>query len=132
MLSHKMRGGLDRPRLGRTRASVHREKLQWPGTQHRCLLSNFPHGWEKRQTEGGDSRGCGHTGPHAQKRMGVQCPACSRHYTILNNFIIIIILAVLGLCCCAWAFFNCIESGLLLLAVLGLLIVEDSLVEHKL
>jgi len=51
VLSHKMRGGLDRPRLGRTRASVHREKLQWPGTQHRCLLSNFPHGGEKRQRE---------------------------------------------------------------------------------
>ena len=35
-------GWWDRPRLGRTRASVHREKLQWPGTQHRCLLPNFP------------------------------------------------------------------------------------------
>ena len=64
------------------------------------------------QTGGGESRGCGHTGPHAQKGIGlVQCPACSCHYTILNNLIIIIILAGLGLYCCPWAFSSCTEFG---------------------
>ena len=42
-------------------------------------------------------------------------------------------LAALGLLCCAWAFFSCIEQGLLFVAVHGLLIVVASLVvEHRL
>ena len=42
-------------------------------------------------------------------------------------------MAALGLCCCTWAFFSCIEQGLLFVAVHGLLIVEASLVaEHRL
>ena len=39
--------------------------------------------------------------------------------------------AVLGLCCCAWAFSGCGEWGLLFIAVRGLLIAVASLVaEH--
>ena len=42
-------------------------------------------------------------------------------------------LAVLGLCCCTWAFSSCSKWGLLFAAVRGLLIVEASLVvEHGL
>ena len=42
-------------------------------------------------------------------------------------------LAVLGLCCCAWAFSSCSERGLLFVAVCRLLIVMASLVaEHRL
>ena len=42
-------------------------------------------------------------------------------------------LAVLGLCCCTWAFFNCGEQGLLFIVMQGLLIVVAFLVaEHGL
>ena len=42
-------------------------------------------------------------------------------------------LAVLGLCCCAWAFSSCGERGLFFVVVRGLLIVVASLVvEHGL
>ena len=41
-------------------------------------------------------------------------------------------MAVLGLCCCAQAFSNCVEQGLLFIAVRGLLVVVASLVEHRL
>ena len=42
-------------------------------------------------------------------------------------------MAVLGLCCCSWAFSSCGERGLLFVAVHGLLIVVASLVaEHGL
>ena len=42
-------------------------------------------------------------------------------------------LAALGLRCCAWAFSSCVERGLLVVAVRGLLIVVASLVvEHGL
>ena len=42
-------------------------------------------------------------------------------------------MAVLGLCCCAWAFSSCGEQGLLFVAVRGLLIAVASLVaEHGL
>ena len=42
-------------------------------------------------------------------------------------------LAVLGLCCCAWAFSSCSERGLLFVAVRRLFIVVASLVaEHGL
>ena len=37
-------------------------------------------------------------------------------------------MAALGLCCCTWAFSNCIEWGLLFAAVHGLLIAVASLV----
>ena len=41
-------------------------------------------------------------------------------------------LAVVGLCCCSWAFSNCGEQGLLLIRVYGLLIAVASLVvEHR-
>ena len=44
---------------------------------------------------------------------------------------IYLFLAVLGLCCCAWAFSSCSERGLLFIAVRGLLIAVASLaVEH--
>ena len=39
-------------------------------------------------------------------------------------------LAVLGLCCCGWAFSSFSKWGLLFIAVLRLLIVVASLVEH--
>ena len=42
-----------------------------------------------------------------------------------------LVLAVLGLRCCAWAFSSCVEQGLLFVAVHVLLIVVASLVaEH--
>ena len=42
-------------------------------------------------------------------------------------------MAVFGLCCCAWAFSSCGESGLLSVAVCGLLIAVASLfVGHEL
>ena len=48
-------------------------------------------------------------------------------------FIFYLFLAVLGLCCCTWAFSSCGEWGLLFIAVCGLLIVVASLVaEHGL
>ena len=51
-------------------------------------------------------------------------------FLIINLFILV--LAALGLCC-AWAFFNCSERGLLFVAGRGLLIVVASLVaEHRL
>ena len=49
------------------------------------------------------------------------------------NLFIYLILAELGLCCCAWAFSSCGESGLLFVAVRGLLTAVASLVaEHGL
>ena len=49
-------------------------------------------------------------------------------FKLINLF-----LAALGLCCCAWAFSNCGERGLLFVAVHGLLIAVASLVvEHGL
>ena len=53
----------------------------------------------------------------------------------LNKFIyfIYLFLAVLGLCCCAWAFSSCGERGLLFIVVCGLLIAVAFLVaEHGL
>ena len=54
----------------------------------------------------------------------------------LNKFYLFyfyLFLAVLGLCCCAWAFSSCGERGLLFVAVRGLLIAVASLVaEHGL
>ena len=46
----------------------------------------------------------------------------------LINLFIYLFLAVLGLCCCSWAFSSCGERGLLFVAVRGLLIVMASLV----
>ena len=52
---------------------------------------------------------------------------------ILFYFILFIYLAVLGLCCCARAFFSCGKRGLVFLVVHGLLIVMASfVVEHRL
>ena len=45
-------------------------------------------------------------------------------------FIIYLLLAVLGLRCCAWAFSSCGEWGSLFVAVRGLLIMVASLVEE--
>ena len=53
----------------------------------------------------------------------------------LKKFIYLInlFLAVLGLCCCAWAFSSCGEQGLLFVVVRGLLVAVASLVvEHGL
>ena len=40
-------------------------------------------------------------------------------------------MAVLGLCCCAWALFSCGERGLLFVVVRGLLGVVASLVVER-
>ena len=49
------------------------------------------------------------------------------------NKFIYLFLAVLGLCCCTWAFSSCGEQGLLFVAVRELLIAVASLVaEHGL
>ena len=56
-------------------------------------------------------------------------------FLIINLFLLFIYLffAVLGLHCCARAFFSCGERGLLFVAVHGLLIAVTSLVvEHRL
>ena len=45
----------------------------------------------------------------------------------INIFFLNLFLAVLGLCCCVWAFSSCGERGLLFVAVHGLLIVEHGL-----
>ena len=59
-----------------------------------------------------------------------------RCFFLKNKFIYLFVylfMAVLGLCCCAWAFSSCGERGLLFIAVRGLLIVVASLVaEHGL
>ena len=48
-------------------------------------------------------------------------------------FFIYLFLAVLGLCCCVWAFSSCSEQGLLFVAVRGLLIaVASHVAEHGL
>ena len=48
-------------------------------------------------------------------------------YVYINLFIYLFS-AALGLLCCAQAFFSCVERGLLVVAVRGLLIVAASLV----
>ena len=54
-------------------------------------------------------------------------------FKIFISLFIYLVLAVLGLCCCAWAFSSCGEQGLLFVAVCGLLIVVASLIaEHRL
>ena len=48
-------------------------------------------------------------------------------------YFIYLLLAALGLCCCAWAFFSCGERGLLFIVVRVFLIAVASLVaEHGL
>ena len=48
-------------------------------------------------------------------------------------FVVVVVLAALGLRCCVWAFSCCGEQGLLFVVVRGLLNVVDSLVaEHRL
>ena len=50
-----------------------------------------------------------------------------------KDLIFYLFLAVLGLCCCVWAFSSCGEQGLLFIVVHGLLIEVASLVvEHGL
>ena len=52
---------------------------------------------------------------------------------IFLNIFILLFLAALGLCCCAWAFSSCGKQGLLFVAVHGFLISVASLVaEHGL
>ena len=56
-------------------------------------------------------------------------------YFLFLKFIyfIYLFLAVLGLCCCAWAFSSCGEWGLLFVVVRGLLIaVASPVLEHGL
>ena len=49
------------------------------------------------------------------------------------NLFIYLFLAVLGLCCCAWAFSSCSEQGLFFAVVRGLLIaVASPVAEHRL
>ena len=53
--------------------------------------------------------------------------------TLLKQFLFILFLTALGLCCSAWAFSSCSEWEPLLVVVLGLLIAVASLVaEHEL
>ena len=52
---------------------------------------------------------------------------------LINLFIYLFILAVLGLHCCVWAFSSCGKRGPLFVVVCGLLIAVASLVaEHRL
>ena len=54
-------------------------------------------------------------------------------FFFLIYLFVYLILAALGLCCCAQAFSSCGERGLLFVAVCGLLIAVASLVaEHRL
>ena len=54
-------------------------------------------------------------------------------FFFINLFYLFLLLAVLGLCCCMWAFSSCGEQGPLFPAVRGLLIAVASLVaEHGL
>ena len=54
-------------------------------------------------------------------------------YLFKIDYLFILFLAVLGLCCCARAFSSCGEQGLLFVVVRGLLIAVASLaVEHRL
>ena len=67
--------------------------------------------------------------------LGLQRPwsGGAGHDDFLFFFFFNLFLAVLGLCCCAWAFSSCGERGLLFFAVRGLLIAVASLVaEHGL
>ena len=57
-------------------------------------------------------------------------PGKSLHYYFKIK-IYLFFLAVLGLCCCAWAFSSCGERGLLFVAVRGLLIAVASLVAER-
>ena len=60
---------------------------------------------------------------------------CDLIFKFFKNLFIFIylFLAVLGLCCCAWAFSSCSEQGLLFLGVCGPLLAVASLVaEHRL
>ena len=55
------------------------------------------------------------------------------YYVQETFFFFYIFLAVLGLCCCTWAFSSCGKRGLLFVAVCGLLTAVASLVaEHGL
>ena len=68
-------------------------------------------------------------------RTGQICDRYSQQdfFLFLKNKFMYLILAVLGLRCCAWAFSSCSEWGLLFIAVRGLLTVVASLVaEHGL
>ena len=55
------------------------------------------------------------------------------YYITARRLVYLIWGALLGLCCCAWAFSSCSEWGLLFFVVCGLFTVEASLVvEHGL
>ena len=58
--------------------------------------------------------------------------AIHQHADRLFTIYTALLLAVLGLCCCTWAFSNCSQRGLLFIAVRGLLIVVASSVERGL
>ena len=54
-------------------------------------------------------------------------------FSPFQKIYLLLFLAALGLCCCAWAFSSCGEQGLLFIAVRGLLIaVASFVVEHGL
>ena len=55
------------------------------------------------------------------------------HTSIFSFIILILFMAVLDLCCYAWAFSSCSDRGLSLVAVRGLCTAQASLVaEHRL
>ena len=48
------------------------------------------------------------------------------------NSLLFLFLAVLGLCCCVWAFSSCGQQGLLFVVVRGLIAVASLVAEHGL
>ena len=93
-------------------------------------------GWPLRAQSSPDSdqQGNGHqfdscknqNSAHNQNEPGF-CPTpLQKKGRCFLNFIYFLFLAALGLCCCAWAFCNCGEWGLLLVVVRGLLTVVAS------
>ena len=61
------------------------------------------------------------------------CTSKAEFFFLIKKIFYLLFLAVLGLCCCVWAFSSCGERGLLFVAVRWLLIAVASLVaEHGL
>ena len=74
-----------------------------------------------------------HSESIAQPNSSPRNLASESFFFFKKNLFIYLFLAVLGLCCCVWAFCSCGERGLVFVAVRGLLIVVASLVlEHGL
>ena len=70
-------------------------------------------------------------GPPLHRRVRKILLFFKRNDAFLKNYFIYLFLAVLGLCCCAWAFSSWCEQGLLFVAVRGLLIAVAFLVVER-